>query len=132
MKQELDREEDPHPKITVVCMDGGGLSTSSDVIIDVGDVNDVTPQFEKDHYHFNISSKSSIGFRSKTMQAKDLDSSSQRSLFKAQILEGDSGERFDLFFEKFAPSADSGFDFAIGIEVGMMSSSDYVINARLF
>ena len=53
----LDREDMPRYHVTITCQDGGSpsLSTSRDVIISVGDVNDNEPRFKMELFIFNIS-----------------------------------------------------------------------------
>ncbi|XP_041948181.1 protocadherin gamma-A9-like isoform X50 [Alosa sapidissima] len=72
---DLDREKKTEYNITVICSDEGALPLYSNVTLrlQISDVNDNAPLFEKDHYEAFVVENNSPGLAVFTVKAKDAD-----------------------------------------------------------
>lgn len=69
----LDSDTTQFYNLTVVVTDGGSLKTNCMALIEVLDLNDNAPRWEREFYHFNTSSKTDDAFIG-TVMARDIDS----------------------------------------------------------
>ncbi|KAM9252756.1 protocadherin beta-16-like [Dugong dugon] len=76
LDKELDREEEPELRLTLTALDGGSPSRSgtTQVRVEVVDINDNAPEFEQTLYKVQIPEDSPIGALVVTVSARDLDS----------------------------------------------------------
>ncbi|XP_048088415.1 protocadherin beta-16-like isoform X33 [Alosa alosa] len=72
---ELDREKKTEYNISIICSDEGAPQLSSNVTLrlQISDVNDNAPLFEKDHYEAFVAENNSPGLAVFTIKAKDAD-----------------------------------------------------------
>nr|ALL98470.1 dachsous Ex isoform [Drosophila melanogaster] len=75
LSQHLDYESSQRHTLIVTATDGGvpSLSTNLTILVDVQDVNDNPPVFEKDEYSVNVSESRSINAQIIQVNASDLD-----------------------------------------------------------
>ncbi|XP_051540572.1 protocadherin gamma-A11-like isoform X16 [Myxocyprinus asiaticus] len=74
-EQELDREREAEYNISVICTDEGvpALSSSASVLVQISDVNDNAPVFEKTNYEASMVENNTPGLSIFTVKAKDAD-----------------------------------------------------------
>ncbi|XP_043106948.1 protocadherin beta-16-like isoform X27 [Puntigrus tetrazona] len=74
-EQELDRERDAEYNIIVICADEGvpALSSSVSLRVQISDVNDNAPVFEKSHYEASVLENNTPGLSIFTVKASDSD-----------------------------------------------------------
>ena len=80
-------------QLTATDRGGMGSSTSTNLTIEVEDINDNAPQFEQ-NYTFSISSSLQIGSSVGNLTAVDLDSSEQNNHVTYILLRGGFGKFF--------------------------------------
>uniref|UniRef100_A0A8B9KGJ2 Protocadherin gamma subfamily C, 5 n=1 Tax=Astyanax mexicanus TaxID=7994 RepID=A0A8B9KGJ2_ASTMX len=87
-EQELDRERDTEYNITVICSDEGAPSLSSSVSLrlQIADVNDNAPVFERSSYEAFVVENNTPGLSIFTVKASDADSNQNARV--SYILEG--------------------------------------------
>uniref|UniRef100_A0A8C9UTF4 Protocadherin beta 16 n=1 Tax=Spermophilus dauricus TaxID=99837 RepID=A0A8C9UTF4_SPEDA len=75
LEKELDREEEPELRLTLTALDGGSppLSGTTQVLIEVLDINDNAPEFQQPIYKVQIPENSPVGSLVVTVSATDLD-----------------------------------------------------------
>ncbi|KAM4869041.1 protocadherin beta-16-like [Urocitellus parryii] len=75
LEKELDREEEPELRLTLTALDGGSppLFGTTQVLIEVLDINDNTPEFQQPIYKVQIPENSPVGSLVVTVSATDLD-----------------------------------------------------------
>ncbi|KAM5169161.1 protocadherin beta-16-like isoform 6-T6 [Callospermophilus lateralis] len=75
LEKELDREEEPELRLTLTALDGGSppLSGTTQVLIEVVDINDNAPEFQQPIYKVQIPENSPVGSLVVTVSATDLD-----------------------------------------------------------
>ncbi|XP_006156316.1 protocadherin beta-16 [Tupaia chinensis] len=76
LDKELDREEEPELKLTLTALDGGSppRTGTTQVFIEVVDVNDNAPEFPHSLYKVQMPENSPVGSLVVTVSASDLDS----------------------------------------------------------
>ncbi|XP_035391383.1 protocadherin beta-16-like isoform X10 [Electrophorus electricus] len=76
-EQELDREREAEYNITVTCSDEGvpSLSSSASLRLQISDVNDNAPVFERNNYEAYVVENNTPGLSIFTVKASDVDSS---------------------------------------------------------
>ncbi|KAM9730029.1 protocadherin beta-16-like [Dama dama] len=76
LDKELDREEEPEISLTLTALDGGSPPRygTTQVLIEVMDINDNAPQFQQLLYKVNIPENSPVGSLVVTVSANDIDS----------------------------------------------------------
>ncbi len=75
IEQQLDRERDAKYNISVTCSDQGvpALSSSASLSLQISDVNDNAPVFEKSHYEACVLENNTPGLSIFTVKASDAD-----------------------------------------------------------
>ena len=95
MKTSLDYETTPAYTFIIVAKDGGNLTTTATVRIDVTDVNDNVPRFDRNPYtgslKENLIGNNLVG----TVTARDADSG-QRGSVTYSIIGGNVGNAFTI------------------------------------
>jgi len=78
----LDRETEDEYHLNITCSDGGQPARTAvrDVIVTVNDVNDNTPYFLSDEYHFVLTENNAIGYSVGQVTAQDRDVSENARL----------------------------------------------------
>ncbi|XP_053497631.1 protocadherin beta-16-like [Ictalurus furcatus] len=109
---ELDRERESEYNITVMCADEGSPSLSSSVTLSlqISDVNDNAPVFEKSSYEASILENNSPGLSIFTVKARDADSKQNARV--SYILEESSVNGVPIS-SYVSVSADSGIIHAV-------------------
>ncbi|XP_048187604.1 protocadherin beta-16-like [Perognathus longimembris pacificus] len=76
LEKELDREQEPELRLTLTALDGGSppRTGTSQVRIEVGDINDNAPEFQQPVYTVQVPENSPVGSLVATVSARDLDS----------------------------------------------------------
>ncbi|KAM5299024.1 protocadherin beta-16 [Ctenodactylus gundi] len=94
LAKELDREEEPELRLTLIALDGGSppRSGTAQVLVEVVDINDNAPEFQQPVYKVQVPENSQVGSLVATVSARDVDS-------------GTNGE---ISYTLFQPSEDTG------------------------
>lgn len=72
LTKQLDRETIPRYEVVISATDGGGLSSTTIVIVNVLDINDMFPRFEN-MYRWDVAEDVSVGSVVSTVRARDGD-----------------------------------------------------------
>ncbi|XP_042547871.1 protocadherin beta-16-like [Dipodomys spectabilis] len=76
LEKELDREQEPEVRLTLTALDGGSppRSGTSQVRIEIVDINDNAPEFQHPIYKVQVPENSTVGSLVVTVSARDIDS----------------------------------------------------------
>lgn len=95
MKTSLDYESEEDYTFIVVAKDGGNQNTTASVTINVGDVNDHDPRFDRNPYILNITENLNVGHLVGKITARDEDSGQLGSVTYS-IVDGNIGNAFTI------------------------------------
>ncbi|XP_053423286.1 protocadherin beta-6 [Nycticebus coucang] len=94
----LDREEQPQLRLTLTALDGGSppRSGTSEIQIQVLDINDNAPEFTQEFYEVQVPENSPIGSLITTVSARDLDAGSFGEVSYALFQVDDVNQPFEI------------------------------------